>query len=123
MRRYRPIIACLALGACLMAVHLPAAVTSDIPSAKFNADDRRMQGDAQNAVLAATEIGTTRSWENAATGNSGKIELLRVFQSADGRDCKRIRITSQAGPSTGVSTMNMCRSGTGKWRIDSMAHN
>jgi surface antigen len=123
MRRWRAMIPWLALGIWLFGIPAPAAVTSDIPSAKFNDDDRRMQREAQNSVLASTEIGTMRSWENPATRNSGSIELLRIFQASDGRECKRIRITSQAGPSKGVATMNMCRSGTGKWRIDSVAHN
>jgi surface antigen len=112
----------LTLGMWLAAVQVPAAVTSDIPSAKFNAEDRRLQGEAQEAVLASTDNGTKRGWDNPATGNSGSIELLRSFQSSDGRECKRIRITTQAGPSKGVATMNMCRSGQGKWRMDSTAH-
>jgi surface antigen len=122
MKRYRTLIPWLALNIWLFGMQAPAAVTSDIPSAKFNADDFRMQREAQDVVLASTDIGTTRSWENPATGNSGQIQLLRTFQSSDGRECKRIRITNQAGPTKGVSTMNMCRSGAGPWRIDSTAH-
>jgi surface antigen len=122
MTGYRAMIPCLALGIWLAAVQAPAAVTSDIPTAKFNAEDFRLQGEARDAVLAATDNGTTRSWQNAATGNSGNIQLLRSFQSSDGRECKRIRIATQAGPSKGVSVMNMCRSGQGSWRMDSTAH-
>jgi surface antigen len=122
MRRYCAMISWLALGIWLYGMQAPAAVTSDIPSAKFTADDFRMQREAQDSVLASTDIGTTRSWENPATGNSGSIKLLRSFQSSDGRECKRIQITNQAGPSKAVSTMNMCRNGAGPWRIDSTAH-
>ncbi len=122
MSGYRAMIPWLTLGMWLAAVQVPAAVTSDIPSAKFNAEDRRLQGEAREAVLASTDNGTTRSWENPATGNSGSIELLRSFQSSDGRECKRIRINTQAGPSKNAATMNMCRSGQGKWRMDSTAH-
>src|SRR5579862_6939946 len=102
MRCYRSMIPWLALGVWLGGMQAPAAVTSDIPSAKFNAEDLRLQAEAREAVLAAPDNGTTRSWQNPATGNSGKIQLLRSFQSSDGRECKRIRITSQAGPSKGV---------------------
>jgi surface antigen len=122
MRRFSTMIPWLALGVWLYGTQAPAAVTTDIPSAKFNADDFRMQREAQDSVLASTDIGTTRSWANPATGNSGSIKLLRSFQSSDGRECKRIRITNQAGAEKGVSIMNMCRSGAGPWRVDSTAH-
>jgi surface antigen len=122
MKWYRALIPWLAINVWLFGMQAPAAVTSDIPSAKFTADDFRMQREAQESVLVSTDIGTTRSWENPATGNSGSIKLLRSFQSSDGRECKRLQITNQAGPAKAVSVMNMCRSGTGPWRVDSTAH-
>jgi surface antigen len=119
-RKWAPLLALMA--GMLVTWQASAAVTSNFPSAKFNDEDRRMQGEAQDAVLASDEVGTTRSWANPATGNAGKIELLRNFQASDGRECKRLRITSQAGQAKGVTTMNACRDPGGKWRMDSTAH-
>src|SRR5271167_1568910 len=75
VRRYHQWISLVALGAILLGVNASAAVTSDIPSAKFNADDRRMQREAQDLVLASSDAGSKQDWQNPATGNSGKIEL------------------------------------------------
>ena len=122
MRRHHEWISLFVLGVILLGANASAAVTSDIPSAKFNADDWRLQREAQDLVLASSDAGSKHDWQNPATGNSGKIELLRSFQSSDGRECKRLRITNRAGESKNVTTTNACRSGAGKWRMDSTAH-
>jgi surface antigen len=90
------------------------------PAAYLKEDDLKLMREAATAVLNSSESGVARTWENTATGNSGKIQRLSTFKTDDGRECQRLRIetrTKKAGP--GVQTMNVCRaSDSGEWLLD-----
>ena len=91
----------------------------DAPVAYLNEEDLKLLREATAAVLNSTEDGVTRTWQNAATGNSGKIESLSRFNTEDHRECRRLRIhnhTKRAGD--GTSTMNVCRASGGRWLMD-----
>jgi 17 kDa outer membrane surface antigen len=91
------------------------------PAAKFTPDDWQMFYAAVDAIAAADTNGTTQSWSNPKTGSSGKLELQSSFLASDGRNCKRLRITNHAAGLDGVTTMNICRTGAGKWLFDTQA--
>ena len=91
------------------------------PAAKFTSDDWQLFYAALDSIAAAETNGSTQSWSNPKTGSSGKLELQSSFQASDGRSCKRLRITNHAADLDGVTTMNICRSGTGKWLFDTQA--
>ena len=61
------------------------------------------------------ETGAVKTWENTATGNGGTIKLLKVFTSADGRDCRRLRIDNHAKSLKGSTKQTVCASPEGKW--------
>jgi surface antigen len=88
------------------------------PVAYFKEDDFKLMREAITAVLESEEPNASRTWENSATGNSGKIQVLKSFQSEDGRDCKQIRIDNKAKKAKGSSKPNICREPGGDWRFN-----
>ena len=65
--------------------------------------------------------GETRAWTDAASGNSGKVTLTRVFES-NGMTCHALRYTiSFSGkPVPQDYNLNWCRTSAGQWRIASL---
>jgi surface antigen len=89
------------------------------PIGSLNEEDLELLQEAAAAVLKSTEDGVTRTWQNAATGNSGTIKSLSRFNTEDRRECRRLLIqnhTKRAGD--GTSTMNVCRASGGRWLMD-----
>lgn len=70
--------------------------------------------------------GTTLSWHNPQTDNSGTVTLLSTFTST-GRDCRRVRYVVNPGKNAtpqekpGTYELNSCRSADGTWKLDSQA--
>ena len=93
---------------------------SRTPAAKFTPEDHQLLEAAAKRLLQLND-GSSQSWQNLKSGSSGKLELLKSFQATDGRSCKRLRVTNHAAGLDGVTTMNLCRSGEGKWLIDTEA--
>jgi hypothetical protein len=88
------------------------------PVSHFTAEDLKLMKDAAAAVLDSTEGGATRSWQNAATGNSGVIREVSRQTDDAGRDCRRLRVDNRAKNMNGSSTYTVCRAGDGTWQID-----
>jgi hypothetical protein len=93
----------------------------DAPSGKFTPEDFTMLWATVDAVSVTRKTGTSKSWENAATGNGGTIKLLNVFSTADGRDCRRLRVDNHAKKLKGSSKQIVCAGPDGKWMVDSDA--
>jgi hypothetical protein len=72
-------------------------------------------------VSRGKQVGAAKSWENPATGNGGAIKLLNVFSTADGRDCRRLRVDNHARSLKGSSKQIVCAGPDGKWILDSEA--
>jgi hypothetical protein len=74
--------------------------------------------------LAGKPDGTTLSWSNPESQNSGTVELLQAF-SSQGRDCRRVRYVVKPGPNDEADVdsyvLTNCRRADGKWRIDADA--
>ena len=93
----------------------------DAPSAKFKPQDFDMLWATIDEVSKGKQVGVSKTWENAATGNGGTIKLLKVFSSTDGRDCRRLRIDNHAKSLKGSSKQTVCASPEGKWVLDAGA--
>jgi hypothetical protein len=93
----------------------------DAPSGKFTPQDFEMLWATVDSVSATRKTGTSKSWENAATGNGGTIKLLNVFNTADGRDCRRLKVDNHARKLKGSSKQVVCAGPDGKWMVDSDA--
>ena len=70
--------------------------------------------------------GTTLSWNNPESENSGTVTLLDSFES-QGRDCRRVRYLVNPGPRQRASVrsasyvLTSCRLPDGTWQIDNQA--
>lgn len=70
--------------------------------------------------------GTTMSWSNSESENSGTLTLLDHFQSK-GRDCRRVKYFLKPGPKQPASVipatyvMITCRFPDGTWKFDNQA--
>lgn len=75
--------------------------------------------------LTGKSKGTTLSWNNAASGNSGTVTLLADFRS-QGRDCRRVGYVVKSAPrqaaaSSSTYELTSCHLPDGTWKIDSAA--
>jgi len=89
------------------------------PTGNLDEQDVKLMRDATGAILASSDPQAVRTWQNPASGNSGKISALSQFNTDDHRECRRLRLdthTKLGGDST--STMNVCRATGGKWLLD-----
>jgi surface antigen len=64
--------------------------------------------------------GETRSWTDAASGNSGKVTLTKVFESK-GMTCHALTfgISYVDKPAPQEYNFNWCRTSAGQWKIAS----
>jgi common-antigen outer membrane protein len=114
--------ALLVLGACAG----PASAQTnlgdlrDAPSAKFQPADFELLWAAVDEASRG-KVGTAKTWQNSATGNGGTIKLLKVFTSADGRDCRYLRIDNHAKSLKGSTKQIVCATPDGKWMLDAGA--
>jgi len=63
--------------------------------------------------------GTTARWHDRASGNSGKITLLKVFEQ-DGERCERIQhhnYSSEKWRPDDHFTLTSCRQPDGRWKL------
>jgi surface antigen len=92
------------------------------PASYLTGDDVKLLREALSAVLQGTKAGTSQTWQNAASGNSGKITLVSSFNTQDSRECRQLRIETRA--KNGIDnalTTNMCRSEGDQWKVDAEA--
>jgi hypothetical protein len=121
MKAGAALLLCAVLGASSAQAQSNLGFLADAPVAKFTKADFALAEAAAGEVIRAGKKGTTRSWENAATGNGGSIKLLGSFTAGDGRNCHRLRVANHARGIEGVSTMNVCAGADGKWLLDADA--
>jgi surface antigen len=96
------------------------AFLKDSPVARFNDDDFRLLQEAGEATLKGEEVPATRSWRNAKTGHSGSVTATQRF-TFETRDCRRLRVDSQAAGMRSTTQLSACRNDTGRWTIDTRA--
>ncbi len=90
----------------------------DTVVAHFTQDDVNTMRSTGSEVLKAQDIGTSRSWSNPTTGNGGSLKLIGAFSSADGRECKKLRVENHTKTQHRVTAQTLCRSKDGPWLMD-----
>jgi len=81
----------------------------------------RMMRAAAEDLLREDSKGASREWRNDKTGNSGRLEILDVFTSEDGRRCKKLLVVTRAKSQEQQSVYPLCAAPDGRWLIDTEA--
>jgi putative intracellular protease/amidase len=114
----------LVLGVCAGPAALAQTNLGDLrdaPSGKFTPEDFDLLWAAVDEVSRGKKVGDVKKWENPATGSGGAIKLLNVFITADGKDCRRLRIDNHAKSLKGSTKQIVCAGAEGKWILDAEA--
>jgi len=89
----------------------------DTPFAHFRGDDSKLMRQAAMTVLKDAKPGSTQSWQNPATGNSGTVTLDQMFTGTSGRPCGLLTIASRTRQVSGSSQMTVCQRQDGQWAL------
>lgn len=84
---------------------------------RMDATDRREANKAARQALESAPVGTTTSWHNPDSGNSGTIMPTRTYQAQNGEYCREYRQTVTISDETQEAYGTACRQPDGKWRI------
>ena len=91
------------------------------PIGQFKEEDMKMMRAAADDLLREDTKGASREWHNDKTGNSGRLEILDVFTSEDGRHCKKLLVVTRAKSQEQQSSYPLCAAPDGRWLIDTEA--
>src|SRR5262245_11020467 len=91
------------------------------PISFYNDEDIRMLKEAVTQVLEDKNVRATQDWSNPATGNHGKVEGRSAFKTAEGVDCRRVRVTNHAKAVDNQGTYTVCKVPDKDWVIDQAA--
>jgi len=80
------------------------------------ADKAEMHRTSQTALENA-KSGTTSSWSNPDTGNSGTVTPTKTYQAASGEYCREYQQTVTVGGNTEQAYGTACRQPDGSWKI------
>jgi hypothetical protein len=93
---------------------------------KLTSDDIAIVRHLVREELTGKPKGTTLSWSNPKTENSGTVTLLDSFAS-EGRDCRRVRYVIHPAPRQRTPirpaqyVLTSCRLPDGTWKLDQAA--
>lgn len=97
-------------------VLLGAIVGSEIGRGLDEVDRLSMQRTTQ-ASLEHTQTGTTSTWSNPDSGNSGAVTPTNTYQQADGTPCREFTQTINVGGQVEEAYGTACRQADGSWKI------
>jgi surface antigen len=109
----------LSVWACAGSLGQNLSFLKNSPIGALNDADVSLLREAISTAVQGADAGTSRTWENSETGNSGKVTMLSMFSTQDGRECRRLRVethTRKAGD--GTSTVSLCRNANDEWKVD-----
>jgi len=86
------------------------------PMGNLDESDRPLFGDALGSLLEQGQMRDTKEWDNPKNKHGGKMTILRIFESSDGKSCKRVHFHSKVGGYSGASQYDLCRDSEGGWR-------
>jgi surface antigen len=84
---------------------------------RLDAADRREAREAARYSLEKSRSGTTTTWQNPDSGNSGTVTPTRTYQAVNGQYCREFQqtITVDGKEQKGFGTA--CRQPDGSWKI------
>lgn len=115
------LLAMLASGAVLAAATGTGNIgfLQDAPLTRFQGADLSLFQAQLRESLDNDADGKTRHWNNAKTGSSGEIRLVKSFERDD-RRCRQTEITNRAyGYAQARSDMVFCKTADGQWKVES----
>ena len=95
---------------------LGAIVGSEVGKSLDRADKLAMAY-AQHEALEYGHSGSTTSWENPDSGNSGEIVPKPAYQQADGTYCREFAQTITVGGKMQSAYGTACRQPDGTWKL------
>lgn len=95
---------------------LGAMIGSEIGESLDRADQLAMQHETQN-TLETAPAGTTNTWHNPDSGNSGTVTPTDTYQQSDGTYCREFQQTVTVGGETQEAYGTACRQSDGSWQI------
>jgi surface antigen len=87
----------------------------------FQPDDFALMKKTAEQVLESAQSNAKQSWSNPKTGASGFAQVTGQFTTADGTQCKRVRIFNKAGGLESVATYPVCKYSDRGWVINADA--
>lgn len=89
----------------------------DAPITRFKGPDLEMFQSNLNDALEQNTDGEIRRWENANTGSSGEVVIVRSF-ARDTKRCRRVRIGNRArGYAEAKTDAVFCKETDGQWKL------
>lgn len=79
--------------------------------------DQAMMYDTTNRALASNPTGTTSSWSNPQSGNSGTVTPTSNYTTTSGQTCRKFNQTVSAGGDSEGRQGTACQQSDGSWRI------
>ena len=95
---------------------LGAFIGKEIGKSLDRADQVALQQTMQQSLETAP-VGTTSSWQNPDSGNSGTVTPANTFQHSDGSNCREFSQTVTVGGRTEEGYGTACRQPDGSWKI------
>ena len=95
---------------------LGAMIGSEIGKSLDRADQLAMQHETQN-TLETAPAGTTNTWHNPDSGNSGTVTPTDTYQQSDGTYCREFQQTVTVGGETQEAYGTACRQPDGSWQV------
>ncbi len=95
---------------------LGAVIGSEIGKSLDRADQLALQHETQNTLENAPS-GSTNTWHNPDSGNSGTITAAPAYERNDGTPCREFTQTVTIGGKTQEAYGTACRQADGSWQI------
>jgi surface antigen len=105
----------------MLGVVMPAAATNiwfarQSAVAHMSVEDQALLNSTINSVLNDEPDGSTTTWDNPATGSSGRIAVGKTHEDY-GTICRLIKMENTAKTITRAGNYRLCKDGEGIWRF------
>jgi surface antigen len=104
-------------GAGIAAGVLLGGLAGGALGSSLDAQDRSIAAQSSQNTLETAPSGTTTSWHNPDSGNSGTVTPTRTYQNSSGQYCREFQQTITIGGQDERSFGTACRQPDGSWRI------
>jgi surface antigen len=104
-------------GAGIAAGVLLGGLAGGALGSSLDAQDRRIASQNSQNTLETAPSGTTTTWRNPDSGNSGTVTPTRTYQDNSGQYCREYQQTITVGGKQEQSYGTACRQSDGSWKI------